>query len=106
MVPYGLCNLLQLGLWWLWKVCMLFSLFFPRPNIYLVRCLEFTECMLKKLLIYYRLGHREQKDEWAPRRVDVFTRHNVLPPDAIVSAGGMNSSCTAGMIAIHPSIFS
>lgn len=44
---------------------------------------------------YGRLGHREQKDEWAPRRVDVFTRHNVLPPDAIVSAGGMNSSCTA-----------
>ncbi|OMO75307.1 Regulator of chromosome condensation, RCC1 [Corchorus olitorius] len=45
---------------------------------------------------YGRLGHREQKDEWAPRRVDVFQRHNVLPPDAIVSAGSVNSSCTAG----------
>ncbi|XP_057533869.1 uncharacterized protein LOC130811555 [Amaranthus tricolor] len=44
---------------------------------------------------YGRLGHREQKDEWAPRRVDVFIRHNVLPSDAIVSAGAANSSCTA-----------
>ncbi|CAN1323198.1 Protein RCC2 [Linum perenne] len=42
------------------------------------------------------LGHREQKDEWAPRRVDVFQRQNVLPPDAIISAGAVNSSCTAG----------
>ncbi|KAL2504013.1 Regulator of chromosome condensation (RCC1) family protein [Abeliophyllum distichum] len=45
---------------------------------------------------YGRLGHREQKDEWVPRRVDVFTKHNFLPPDAIVSAGSANSSCTAG----------
>lgn len=45
---------------------------------------------------YGRLGHREQKDEWAPRRVDVFTKHNVLPPNAVVSAGSVNSSCTAG----------
>ncbi|PSR99613.1 hypothetical protein CEY00_Acc23586 [Actinidia chinensis var. chinensis] len=45
---------------------------------------------------YGRLGHREQKDEWAPRRVDVFTRHNVLPPNAVISAGSVNSSCTAG----------
>ncbi|XP_010533651.1 PREDICTED: protein RCC2 homolog [Tarenaya hassleriana] len=44
---------------------------------------------------YGRLGHREQKDEWAPRRVDVFQRNNVLPPDAVVSAGSANSSCTA-----------
>lgn len=53
-----------------------------------------------KCLIFldYRLGHREQKDEFAPRRVDVFTRQNVLPPDAIVSAGSASSSCTAGMI--------
>ncbi|KAF5455809.1 hypothetical protein F2P56_025346 [Juglans regia] len=45
---------------------------------------------------YGRLGHREQKDEWVPRRVDVFQRHNVLPPDAVISAGSVNSSCTAG----------
>lgn len=45
-----------------------------------------------------RLGHREQKDEWAPRLVDVFTRHNVLPPGAIVSAGSANSACTAGKV--------
>ncbi|CAH8385460.1 unnamed protein product [Eruca vesicaria subsp. sativa] len=43
-----------------------------------------------------RLGHREQKDEWSPRRIDVFQRHNVLPPNAIVSAGSANSACTAG----------
>ncbi|XP_059633876.1 uncharacterized protein LOC132276462 [Cornus florida] len=45
---------------------------------------------------YGRLGHKEQKDEFLPRRVDVFTKHNVLPPDAIVSAGSANSACTAG----------
>nr|GMD94465.1 protein RCC2 homolog [Ipomoea batatas] len=45
---------------------------------------------------YGRLGHREQKDEWTPRRVDIFTRQNFLPPEAIVSAGSVNSSCTAG----------
>lgn len=45
---------------------------------------------------YGRLGHREQKDEWVPRRVDVFQRHNILPPDAIISAGSVNSACTAG----------
>ncbi|KAJ4964512.1 hypothetical protein NE237_024451 [Protea cynaroides] len=45
---------------------------------------------------YGRLGHREQKDEWVPRRVEVFQRHNVLPHDAVVSAGSANSACTAG----------
>ncbi|KAL3640954.1 hypothetical protein CASFOL_015922 [Castilleja foliolosa] len=45
---------------------------------------------------YGRLGHREQKDEFSPRMLDVFTRHNVLPPNAVVSAGSANSSCTAG----------
>lgn len=44
---------------------------------------------------YGRLGHREQKDEFAPRRVDIFTNRNVLPPDAIISAGSVNSACTA-----------
>ncbi|XP_057435033.1 uncharacterized protein LOC130727801 [Lotus japonicus] len=44
---------------------------------------------------YGRLGHREQKDEWAPRRVDLFQNRNVLPADAIISAGSVNSSCTA-----------
>ncbi|KAA3453646.1 protein RCC2-like protein isoform X1 [Gossypium australe] len=43
-----------------------------------------------------RLGHREQKDEWVPRRVEVFQKHNVLPPNAVVSAGSVNSACTAG----------
>ncbi|KAF5740828.1 regulator of chromosome condensation family protein [Tripterygium wilfordii] len=45
---------------------------------------------------YGRLGHREQKDEWVPRRVDVFQRQNILPPDAVISAGAGNSACTAG----------
>ena len=54
-------------------------------------------CLLNFLdVLICRLGHREQKDEWAPRRVDVFQRKNTLPPDAIVSAGSVNSSCTAG----------
>ncbi|KAI3733244.1 hypothetical protein L1987_64464 [Smallanthus sonchifolius] len=45
---------------------------------------------------YGRLGHREQKDEFSPRRVDVFTKHNLLPPGAVVSAGSANSAVTAG----------
>ncbi|KAM7517240.1 hypothetical protein LguiA_006823 [Lonicera macranthoides] len=45
---------------------------------------------------YGRLGHREQKDEWSPRRVDIFTKHNVVPPDAVLSAGSVNCACTAG----------
>lgn len=48
-------------------------------------------------LVMYRLGHREQKDEWIPRLVGVFQRHNVLPPTAVVSAGSVSSACTAGM---------
>lgn len=47
-----------------------------------------------------RLGHREQKDEWSPRRVDAFQNRNVLPPDAVISAGSVNSSCTAGRLCI------
>ncbi|XP_020528209.1 protein RCC2 isoform X1 [Amborella trichopoda] len=45
---------------------------------------------------YGRLGHREQKDEWIPRLVETFQRQNVLPPNAIVSAGSQSSACTAG----------
>lgn len=51
---------------------------------------------MRCLITNFRLGHREQKDEWAPRRIDVFQRNNVLPPNAIVSAGSANSACTAG----------
>ncbi|GKA11982.1 protein RCC2 [Tanacetum coccineum] len=45
---------------------------------------------------YGRLGHKEQKDEWSPRRVEIFTKHNLIPPDAIISAGYASSACTAG----------
>lgn len=51
---------------------------------------------MRCLVANFRLGHREQKDEWAPRRIDVFQRNNVLPSNAIVSAGAANSACTAG----------
>ena len=57
---------------------------------------DLTTCLL------YRLGHREQKDEWKPRLVEIFQKHNVLPPNAIVSAGSASSACTAGMI--HQSV--
>ncbi|PKU81951.1 Ultraviolet-B receptor UVR8 [Dendrobium catenatum] len=46
---------------------------------------------------YGRLGHREPKDEWVPRLVEVFQRKNVLPHDAVISAGSVNSACTGGM---------
>ena len=46
---------------------------------------------------FYRLVHREQKDERVPRRVEVFQNRNVLPLDAIISTGFVNSSCTASM---------
>jgi hypothetical protein len=52
--------------------------------------------LMRCLVANFRLGHREQKDEWAPRRIDVFQRNNVLPPNAILSAGSANSACTAG----------
>ncbi|KAH9307674.1 hypothetical protein KI387_035585, partial [Taxus chinensis] len=45
---------------------------------------------------YGRLGHREQKDEWSPRMVEMFQRSNVLPPTAVVAAGSAHSACTAG----------
>lgn len=45
----------------------------------------------------FRLGHREQKDEWVPRLVEVFQRKNVLPHDSVISAGSVSSACTAGM---------
>ncbi|EFJ10497.1 hypothetical protein SELMODRAFT_128036 [Selaginella moellendorffii] len=45
---------------------------------------------------YGRLGHKEQKDEWTPRLVEVFQRQNVLPPTAVVAAGAAFSACTAG----------
>lgn len=57
-----------------------------KPNV-----LHITACLL------LRLGHREQKDEWQPRLVEVFQKQNVLPPNAIVSAGSASSACTAGM---------
>ena len=43
-----------------------------------------------------RLGHKEQKDEWMPRLVEVFTRGNILPPTAVISAGSAYSAATAG----------
>ncbi|CAM6093379.1 unnamed protein product [Calypogeia fissa] len=45
---------------------------------------------------YGRLGHKEQKDEWVPRAVDVFHQTNLLPPSAIIAAGASYSACTAG----------
>ena len=67
---------------------------FVYVNVY--ACLTELNAAYLCLHVIYRLGHREQKDEWAPRRVDVFQRQNVLPPNAIISAGSVNSSCTAG----------
>eukprot|EP01018_Ginkgo_biloba_P019992 Gb_16498 [translate_table: standard] len=45
---------------------------------------------------YGRLGHKEQKDEWIPRQVELFQKGNVLPPTAVVAAGSAHSACTAG----------
>nr|GEW43255.1 protein RCC2 homolog [Tanacetum cinerariifolium] len=50
---------------------------------------------------YGRLGHKEQKDEWSPRHVEIFTKHNLIPPDAIISAGYASSACTAGVGKIY-----
>lgn len=61
-------------------------------NVDISNSIHLTTCLL------HRLGHREQKDEWQPRLVEIFQRHNVLPPNAILSAGSANSACTAGMI--------
>ncbi|KAL3683383.1 hypothetical protein R1sor_001405 [Riccia sorocarpa] len=42
-----------------------------------------------------RLGHKEQKDEWTPRALDLFQRKYVVPPNAVVAAGSAYSACTA-----------
>ena len=42
----------------------------------------------------YRLGHREQKDEFSPRVIEHFQRQNVLPPTAVIAAGSAYSACT------------
>jgi hypothetical protein len=80
----------QMGLWWVWKVR--YSFYGSYDNLDALNITDLTTCLL------YRLGHREQKDEWKPRLVEIFQRHNVLPPNAIVSAGSASSACTAGMI--------
>lgn len=64
---------------------------------YFIDSVQFSITIVLLLFCLYRLGHREQKDEWVPRLVDVFQRKNVLPPDAVVSAGSANSACTAGI---------
>ncbi|KAE9458607.1 hypothetical protein C3L33_09473, partial [Rhododendron williamsianum] len=58
------------------------------------------ECLIPPYFLSFgfRLGHKEQKDEWVPRRVEIFTKHNVLPPDALIAAGSVNSACTAGRV--------
>uniref|UniRef100_A0ACD5W765 Uncharacterized protein n=1 Tax=Avena sativa TaxID=4498 RepID=A0ACD5W765_AVESA len=45
---------------------------------------------------YGRLGHNEQKDEWQPRLVEIFTKNNILGPNDVISAGSASSACTAG----------
>lgn len=45
----------------------------------------------------YRLGHKEQKDEWSPRHLDFFTKNNVVPSNAVVFVGSVNCAVTAGM---------
>lgn len=44
---------------------------------------------------YGRLGHKEQKDEWVPRRIDTFHETNRLPSTAVIAAGAAYSACTA-----------
>lgn len=77
-----------MGLRWIWKVG-----YSPFLSFTLKHCCRLAT---KILAVNCRLGHREQKDEWSPRRIDVFQRNNVLPPNAILSAGNANSACTAG----------
>lgn len=86
-----------MGLWWLWKVSSCY--------LTLASLLHFFPLLPRNIHIVpwsniCRLGHREQKDEWVPRRVDVFQRNNVLPPEAVISAGSVNSSCTAGNVSL------
>ncbi|KAM0929926.1 hypothetical protein ACQ4PT_001293 [Festuca glaucescens] len=78
-----------MGVWRVWKVR--YSCCGSYYNHDALNIIDLTTtCLL------YRLGHREQKDEWKPRLVEIFQRHNVLPPNAIVSAGSASSACTAG----------
>ncbi|GKB27917.1 protein RCC2 [Tanacetum coccineum] len=51
---------------------------------------------IERLLLLQLLGIKEQMRKWSPRRVEIFTKHNLIPPDAIISAGYASSACTAG----------
>eukprot|EP00798_Chlamydomonas_sp_ICE-L_P030066 gene30066-35035_t len=42
---------------------------------------------------YGRLGHRVQKDEFAPKKVEEFRGRITVPPDAIVAAGSTSTFC-------------
>ena len=43
---------------------------------------------------YGRLGHKEQKDEMRPRRVEVLSHRLALPPEAIIGCGGQFTYAT------------
>lgn len=86
-----------MGLWWLWKVSSCYLTLASLLHFFFPTTKEHSYCSLVNIC---RLGHREQKDEWVPRRVDIFQKHNVLPPEAVISAGSVNSSCTAGNVSL------
>ncbi|KAG2451142.1 hypothetical protein HYH02_004409 [Chlamydomonas schloesseri] len=50
---------------------------------------------------YGRLGHKIQQDEDKPRKIEVFTRRNLVPPNAILAAGGTSSFCTGVANQVH-----
>ena len=43
---------------------------------------------------YGRLGHKEQKDEFKPRQIEVFTHRMALPMDSKIACGNMTSFAT------------
>ncbi|KXZ45514.1 hypothetical protein GPECTOR_53g100 [Gonium pectorale] len=50
---------------------------------------------------YGRLGHKVQQEEDKPRKIEVFTRRNLVPADAILAAGGTASFCTGVANQVH-----
>lgn len=50
---------------------------------------------------YGRLGHKIQQDEDKPRKIEVFTRRNLVPADAVLAAGGTSSFCTGVAGQVH-----
>ncbi|KAL6753725.1 RCC1/BLIP-II [Haematococcus lacustris] len=54
---------------------------------------------------YGRLGHKVQKDEFAPKKVETFMGRLSVPPDAVIAAGTNATFCSATVGGTQQSLY-